>query len=114
MATLSRVDVDPVDMPHLQLEKEASHVGARPSRDFSAYTDATLDLGPPASSAWLGKTLFVATMVGIIAAASVTAVREQEPWLAPVLRTAETSESGLDVVRTNTVMLFNGNCALGT
>jgi tetratricopeptide (TPR) repeat protein len=91
MATLARVDVDPVDLPHLQLETEPSHVSARPSREFSAYTDATLDLGPPPRTPWLAKTLFVSTMVGIIAAATVTAVREnaQEPWLAPWLDAAE-------------------------
>src|SRR5687767_11652029 len=91
MATLARVDVDPVDLPYLKLDNEHSHVGARPSREFSAVTDPTLELPPPESRGWLGKTLFVSAMVAIIAAASVTAVREnaEEPWLAPWLYSAK-------------------------
>jgi tetratricopeptide (TPR) repeat protein len=98
MATLARADVDPVDLPHLHLENEPSHVSARPSREFSAYADATLDLGPPPRAPWLGKTLFISTMVGIIAAASVTAVREnaQQPWLAPWLYSASQAAASLD------------------
>jgi tetratricopeptide (TPR) repeat protein len=90
MATLARVDVDVADLPHLQLEDELSHVAARPSREFSAV-DPTLEMPLPARNGWLGKTLFVSTMIGIIAAASVTAVREnaREPWLAPWLYSAQ-------------------------
>ena len=98
MATLARADVDPVDLPHLHLENEPSHVSARPSREFSAYADATLDLGPPPRTPWLGRTLFISTMVGIIAAASVTAVREnaREQWLAQWLHSARQAATSLN------------------
>jgi tetratricopeptide (TPR) repeat protein len=90
MATLSRVDVDAVDLPHLSLEDEPTLVNARPSREFRAADESCED-DMPSRAAWFGKLLFVGTMVSIIAAASVTAVREnaEQPWLAPWLYSAE-------------------------